>query len=90
MFAERAKNHYQSKEHHSFPLHMLKERTIYLPCSCNYSRKDTGGLSTLVSKFQLGQAVTVTIKQKIFSRLHVLCEEISKLKYGHICYGVLT
>ena len=45
-------------------LHMFKERNIYLVCSCNYSRKGTGGLSTLVSKFQLCQGVPVTIKAR--------------------------
>ena len=82
---------------------MLKERNIYIACSCNYSRKGTGRLSTLVSKFQLCQAVTVTIKQtnlfqiacsmhpirKIYETLHV-CEEISKLKYSFVCYTSLT
>ena len=100
---EESQNHYQFKEHHSFILHMLQERNIYLACSCNYSRKGIGGLSTLVSKFQLFQAVTVTIKQtdlfwiarsthpirKIFEPLH-LCEEISKFKYSLVCYAPLT
>ena len=89
MFEERY-NHYQFKEHHSFILHMLKERNIYLACGCNYSRKGTGGLSSLVRKFDFFQAVTVTIKQinifqiawsmhpsgKIYQTLH-LREEIS-------------
>ena len=82
---------------------MLKERNIYLACGCNYSRKGTGELSTLVSKFQLCQAVTVTIKhtslfqiacsmhpiRKIYEILH-LCEEISKLKYSLVCHALLT
>ena len=99
----KAKNHYQVKEHRSFIPYMLKERNIYLACSCNYSRKGTGGLSTLVSKFHLCQAVTVTIKQtdifqiacsmhpirKIYETLH-LCEEISKLKYSLVCHALLT
>ena len=100
---KKAKNHYQFKGHHSFILHMLKERNIYLACSRNYSRKGTGRLSTLVSKFQLCQAVTVTVKRKnlfqiacsmhlirkIYETLHV-CEEISKLKYSLVCYAPLT
>ena len=100
---KKAKNHYEFKKHRSFMLHMLKERNIYLACGCNYSRKGTGGLLTLVSKFQLCQAVTVTIKQtklfqiaysmypirKIYETLH-LCEEIPKLKYNLVFYALLT